>query len=62
MKQSVFLALFIAFSALTLSVGRQKEHPAGKKCSDEVLMWLSIWNDLPMVQLMPLPPRHHLLH
>jgi len=27
----------IAFSALTLLVGRQEEHPACKKLSDEVL-------------------------
>ena len=30
----------IAFSALTLLVGRQVEHPACKKLSDEVLAWL----------------------
>ena len=56
----------LAFSALTLLVGRQEEHPAWKKLSDDVLMWLSVWSevqfDLHMVQLMPLPPDHLLLH
>jgi len=32
----------IAFSALTLLVGRQEEHPVYKKVSDEVLAWLSV--------------------
>jgi len=55
------LKLF-AFSALTLLVGRQEEHPAYKRLSDEVLTWSSVgtleWgaNDLHMAQLMPLPP------
>jgi len=31
-----------AFSALILVAGRQEEHPASKKLSDEVLMWLSV--------------------
>ena len=30
-----------AFSALTLLVGRQEGHPACKKLSGEVLVWLS---------------------
>jgi len=34
----------IAFSALTLLVGRQEEHLACKKTSDEVLVWLSVWS------------------
>jgi len=34
----------MAFSALTLLVGRQEEHPACKKLSGEVLAWLSVWN------------------
>ena len=33
-----------AFSALTLLVGRQEGHPACKKLSDEVLVWLSVWS------------------
>ena len=37
-------ALTLAFSALTLLVGRQEGHPACKKLSGEVLAWLSVWN------------------
>jgi len=46
-----------AFSALTLLVGRQEEHPACKKLSSGVLAWLPVWSevDLHMAQLMPLP-------
>ena len=33
-----------AFSALTLLVGRQEGHPACKKLSGGVLVWLSLWN------------------
>jgi len=33
-----------AFSALTLSVGRQEGHPACKKLSGGVLAWLSVWS------------------
>jgi len=33
-----------AFSALTLLVGRQEGHPACKKQSGVVLVWLSVWN------------------
>jgi len=32
-----------AFSALTLLVGLQEGHPACKKLSSEVLVWLSVW-------------------
>jgi len=41
-----------AFSALTLLVGWQEGHPACKKLSGEVLAWLSVWSEVP---LMPLP-------
>jgi len=51
-----------AFGALTLLVGHQEEHLACKNLSDEVLIWLSGANDLHVVQLMPLLPRHLLLH
>ena len=34
----------IYFSALTLLVGRQEEHPACKNLSSEVLAWLSVWS------------------
>ena len=36
----------LAFSALPLLVGRQEEHPACKKLSDEVLAWLSVWSEV----------------
>ena len=36
----------IAFSALTLLVGRQEGHPACKKLSDGVLAWLSVWSEV----------------
>jgi len=46
------------FSALTLLVGWQEGHPACKKLSGGLLVWLSVWSesaDLHMAQLMPLP-------
>jgi len=33
-----------ALSALTLLVGRQEGHPACKKQSGGVLVWLSVWS------------------
>ena len=43
--------------ALTLLVGRQEGHPACKKLSGGVLVWLSLERgaDLHTAQLMPLP-------
>jgi len=38
-----------AFSALTVLVWHQKEHPVGKKLSDEVLAWLSVWSEVQMI-------------
>ena len=35
-----------AFSALTLLVGRQEGHPACKKLSGGVLVWLSVWSEV----------------
>ena len=35
---------FIAFSVLTLLVGRQERHPACKKLISGVLAWLSVWS------------------
>ena len=35
-----------AFSALTLSVGRQEGHPACRKLSAGVLVWLSVWSEV----------------
>jgi len=37
---------FCAFSALTLLVGQQEEHPACKKLSGEVLVWLCVWSEV----------------
>jgi len=36
----------VAFSALTLLVGRQEGHPACKNLSGEVLAWLSAWSEV----------------
>jgi len=38
-----------AFSALTLLVGHQKKHPACKKLSDEVLVWLPACSEVQIV-------------
>ena len=38
--------MLFAFSALTLLVGRQEGHPACKKLSGEVLVWLSVWSEV----------------
>ena len=35
-----------AFSALTLLVGRQEGHPACKKLSGGMLVWLSVWSEV----------------
>jgi len=34
----------LAFSALMLLVGQQEGHPACKKLSGGVLVWLSVWS------------------
>ena len=34
----------LAFSALLLLVGQQEGHPACKKLSGGVLVWLSVWS------------------
>jgi len=54
----------VVFSALTLLFRRQEEHPAYKRFGDEVLAWLSVWSEeqMHMIQLMPLPLHHLLLH
>jgi len=39
----MFVSLF-CLSALTLLVGRQEGHPACKKLSGGVLVWLSVWS------------------
>jgi len=40
---------FEAFSALTLLVGWQEGHPACKKTSGEILVWLSVWSEVQMM-------------
>jgi len=34
-------------------VGRQEEHPACKKLSDELLAWLSVWSEMQMIAYGP---------
>jgi len=41
-----FIRPILAFSALTLLVGRQEWHPACKKLSGGVLAWLSVWSEV----------------
>jgi len=36
----------MAFSALTLLVGRQERHPACKKLNGGLLAWLSVWSEV----------------
>ena len=53
-----FTLTTFAFSALTLFVGRQEGHPACKKQSGGVLVWLSVWSKVQTCirpWLMPLP-------
>ena len=42
----LFCCFHLAFSALTLLVGRQEGHPACKKQSGGVLAWLSVWSEV----------------
>jgi len=44
-----FYVIFLFVSALTVLVGRQEGHPACKKLSDEVLVWLSVWSKVQMI-------------
>ena len=48
---TILLQINFAFSALTLLVGHQEEHPACKKLNDEVLVWLSVWSKVQIVCL-----------
>ena len=50
-----FTFYLFAFCALTLLVERQEGHPACKKLSDGVLVWLSVWSEMHMAQRIPLP-------
>jgi len=40
----ILISAFFAFSALSLLVGRQEGHPACKKLSGGVSVWLSVWS------------------
>jgi len=50
-----------AFSALTLLVGWQEEHPACKNSSDEVLAWLSVCSEVQMIYICATATPHRLL-
>jgi len=43
-SESLGLIVAVAFTALTLLVGRQEGHPAYKKQSGGALVWLSVWS------------------
>jgi len=45
------LLLAFAFSALTMSVGRQEGHPVYKKLNNGALAWLPVWSEMHMTQL-----------
>jgi len=53
-EYELLLCVFNAFSASTLLVWRYEGHPACK-LGGGVLAWLSVWSELHMAQLMPLP-------
>jgi len=40
-----------AFRALMLLVDQQDGHPACKKLSVEVLVWLSVWSEVHMIYI-----------
>ena len=44
--QTYYSLFLIAFSTLTLLVGRQEGHPACQKLSGGVLAWLSAWSEV----------------
>jgi len=39
-----FFTFFLVVMALTLLVGQQEGHPACKKLSGGMLVWLSVWS------------------
>ena len=45
-KSEALTCTTVAFSALTLLVGRQEGHPTCKKLSGGVLAWLSVWSEV----------------
>jgi len=51
----------IAFSALTVLVVCQDEYPAYKKFSNEVMAWLSVWNEVQMICIWPSQCHCHLI-
>ena len=62
----VFILIFYACIALTLLVGHQEEHPACKKLSDGMLVWLSVCSKVQIVCIWSswchcIPKPHHLL-
>jgi len=44
--KQIAMSVLLSFSALTLLVGRQEGHPACKKLSGGVLVWLSVWSEV----------------
>jgi len=48
-KTIVVLSAGVAFSALTLSVGRYEEHPARRKLTHKVLAWLPVSSEAQMI-------------
>jgi len=46
---AVMLFIIYFVSCLTLLVWQQEGYPACKKLSDEVLAWLSVWSEVPIV-------------
>jgi len=46
LNNNLILCNSTAFSALTLLVRRQEGHPACKKLSGGVLVWLSVWGEV----------------
>ena len=45
LTSSYYLYMY-SFSVLTLLVGRQEGHPACKKLSGGLLVWLSVWSEV----------------
>jgi len=41
-----FVVIILFSQLLSLLVGRQEGHPACKKLSGEVLVWLSVWSEV----------------
>jgi len=55
MNSVIKIQIHLAFSALTLLVGRQEGHPACKKLSGDVLAWLPVlskkWCNIDVISL-----------